>query len=84
MVRDVIMTDPAVEARRAAVTVFRGLFIGLGPKTFPFFHGQIEDVYRSLREIYDKDDDAVMRLQAQLAIEELQASNMERFNQLQL
>ena len=70
-VHAIITTDKAVEARRAAVTVIRQLFVGLQSEMIAFLKDEILPIYRSLKEVYYHDKDDVMRLQAQLALEEL-------------
>lgn len=67
----VIATDPAVEARRAAVSVIRMLFVGLESETIVFLKDDILPIYRTLKKIYTSDPDDVTRLQAQLALEQL-------------
>lgn len=76
-VHAVIATDKAVEARRAAVSVLRMLLAGLDTDMITFLKEDILDIYRTLKEIYCNDKDDIMRLHAQLAIEELNA-NMEK------
>lgn len=77
-IHGVITTDKAVEARRAAVTVMRQLFVGLESEMISFLKDDILPIYRTLKEIYYNDKDDVMRLQAQLALEELN-ENMRNF-----
>lgn len=67
----VIATDKAVEARRAAVSVIRWLFVGLEKDTIVFLKDDILPIYRTLKVIYTSDPDDITRLQAQLALEEL-------------
>lgn len=74
----VIATDKSVEARRAAVTVVRQLFVGLDSEMIAFLKDDILPIYRTLKQIYNYDKDDVMRLQAQLALEELN-ENMKKF-----
>lgn len=71
VIHDVISNDLAVEVRRAAVSVIRQLFIGLGKDMIAFLKEDILPIYRTLKSIYKDDPDAVTRLQAQLALEEL-------------
>lgn len=73
-VQGVISFDKAPEARRAAVTVLRQLFAGLERETVVFLKDEILPLYRSLKYIYSNDQDEVMKLQAQLALEELNES----------
>ncbi|CAG9853857.1 unnamed protein product [Phyllotreta striolata] len=73
-VHSIISTDKSPQARRAAVTVIRQLFVGLDQEIIAFFKDDILPVYRTLKHIYNSDKDDVMRLQAQLALEELNES----------
>lgn len=77
-VHAIISTDKAAEARRAAVTVIRQLFVGLDSEMIAFLKDDILPIYRTLKQIYNDDKDDVMRLQAQLALEELN-ENMKNF-----
>ncbi|XP_050307289.1 transport and Golgi organization protein 6 homolog [Anthonomus grandis grandis] len=77
-VHAIIATDKAIEARRAAVTVIRQLLAGLESEMIAFLKEEILPIYRTLKEIYHDDRDDVMRLQAQLALEELN-ENMKNF-----
>ncbi|KAG5885167.1 hypothetical protein JTB14_037476 [Gonioctena quinquepunctata] len=77
-VHAIITTDKSPQARRAAVTVLRQLFIGLDKGMISFLKDDILPIYRTLKDIYDRDDDEVMRLQSQLALEELN-ENMKNF-----
>lgn len=70
-VHAIITTDKAIEPRRAAVTVIRQLFAGLEVETITFLKDHILELYRTLKNIYEVDKDEVMRLQAQLALEQL-------------
>ncbi|KAI4464180.1 transport and golgi organization protein 6 family member [Holotrichia oblita] len=70
-VHAIISTDKAIEARRAAVTVIRQLFVGLEAETITFLKDHILEIYRTLKNIYEVDKNEVMRLQAQLALEQL-------------
>lgn len=81
----IIATDKSVEARRGGVTVIRQLFVGLDSEMIAFLKDDILPIYRTLKQIYHNDKDDVMRLQAQLALEELN-ENMKKilFPQVQL
>ncbi|XP_066246198.1 transport and Golgi organization protein 6 homolog [Euwallacea similis] len=70
-VNAIILTDKAIESRRAAVTVLRQLLAGLEKEMIAFLKEDILPIYRTLKRIYNNDKDDVMRLQAQLALEEL-------------
>lgn len=74
----IISTDKAPEPRRAAVTVIRQLLKGLGNEMLFFLRDAILPLYRELKLVYQSDKDDVMRLQAQLALEELN-DNMKEF-----
>lgn len=60
------------------MTVLRQLFIGLDSEMITFLKDEILEIYRSLKMIYNNDTDDVMRLQAQLALEELN-ENVKKF-----
>lgn len=77
-VHGIVATDKCVEPRRAAVTVIRQLLKGLGDEMVFFLKDAILSIYRELKLIYQTDRDDVMRLQAQLALEELN-ENMKEF-----
>nr|XP_023018764.1 transport and Golgi organization protein 6 homolog [Leptinotarsa decemlineata] len=77
-VHAVIATDKSPQARRAAVGVIRQLFVGLEKETIAFLKDDILTIYRTLKDIYNSDSDDVMRLQSQLALEELN-ENMKSF-----
>ncbi|VEN46793.1 unnamed protein product [Callosobruchus maculatus] len=70
-VHAIIATDKSPQARRAAVTVLKQLFVGLDTGMIEFLKEEILPIYRTLKAIYRDDKDDVMRLQAQLALEEL-------------
>ncbi|XP_018322428.1 uncharacterized protein LOC108735101 isoform X2 [Agrilus planipennis] len=76
-VHGVITTDKAPEPRRAAVHVLRQIFVGLGKEMILILKDEILFIYRSLKNIYQNDVDDVVRLQAQLCLEELNANMME-------
>lgn len=60
-----------MEVRRAAVCVIRQLFVGLGKDMLAFLKEDVLPIYRSLKKVYREDPDDVTRLQAQLALDEL-------------
>lgn len=60
------------------MTVLRQLFVGLESEMIAFLKEDILPIYRTLNEIYNNDKDDVVRLQAQLALEELN-ENMKNF-----
>ncbi|XP_066149511.1 transport and Golgi organization protein 6 homolog [Euwallacea fornicatus] len=70
-VNAVILTDKAMESRRAAVSVLRQLLAGLEKEMIAFLKEDILPIYRTLKQIYNDDKDDIIRLQAQLALEEL-------------
>lgn len=51
---------------------------GLGNEMIVFLKDTILPIYRELKFIYNRDEDEVMKLQAQLALEELN-ENMKEF-----
>lgn len=77
-VHSVITTEKSSQVRRAAVTVLRQLFVGLEAEMIAFLKEDILPIYRTLKQVYNNDEDDVMRLQAQLALEELN-ENMKHF-----
>lgn len=70
-IHDIISNELAIEVRRAAVLVIRQLFIGLGKDTIAFLKEDILPIYRTLKSVHRDDPDAITRLQAQLALVEL-------------
>ncbi|KAL1513828.1 hypothetical protein ABEB36_003180 [Hypothenemus hampei] len=77
-VNGAIVNNEEVECRRAAVVVVRELLAGLGQEMIPFLKDEILRIYRSLKLVYQYDKDDVTKLQAQVALEELN-ENMENF-----
>ncbi|XP_076749789.1 transport and golgi organization 6 [Xylocopa sonorina] len=67
----IVKTDKAPECRRAAVMVSTLLLRGLGKDTLTTLGKDLVDLYRGLKYLRDNDDDLVLRLHAQLALEEL-------------
>ncbi|XP_063984187.1 transport and Golgi organization protein 6 homolog [Diachasmimorpha longicaudata] len=67
----IIETDKFPECRRAAVLVVTLLIRGLGKDVLGNLGSQLLPVYRALKHLRDNDDDPVLRLHAQLALEEL-------------
>lgn len=63
--------DKAPECRRAAVLVATLLFRGLGKDTLSSIGNDLVDLYRGLKHLRDNDDDPVLRLHAQLALDEI-------------
>lgn len=63
--------DKAPECRRAAVLVATLLFRGLGRDTLSTLSSDLCDLYRGLKHLRDNDDDPVLRLHAQLALDEI-------------
>lgn len=64
-------SDKAPECRRAAVLVATLLFRGLGRETLSNLTSDLVGLYRGLKHLRDNDDDPVLRLHAQLALEEI-------------
>ncbi|XP_017884516.1 transport and Golgi organization protein 6 homolog [Ceratina calcarata] len=67
----IVKTDKAPECRRAAVMVSTLLLRGLGKDTLTSLGKDLVDLYRGLKHLRDNDEDPVLRLHAQLALEEL-------------
>ncbi|CAB3250246.1 unnamed protein product [Arctia plantaginis] len=68
----IIETDKAVECRRAAVMVIASLIKGLGKETLVELKENLLPIYRTLKSLYrDNNEDSILRLHAQLALEEL-------------
>ncbi|XP_078043925.1 transport and golgi organization 6 isoform X2 [Augochlora pura] len=67
----IIKTDKAPECRRAAVMVTTLLLRGLGKDTLTDLGKDLVDLYRGLKHLRDNDEDPVLRLHAQLSLEEL-------------
>ncbi|XP_043276359.1 transport and Golgi organization protein 6 homolog [Venturia canescens] len=67
----VIHTDKSPECRRAAVLVTNLLIQGLGKDVLTDLGHDLVPLYRALKLLRDNDDDHVLRLHAQLALEEL-------------
>lgn len=68
----IIETDKAVECRRAAVMVITSLIKGLGKETLVELKENLLPIYRTLKNLYrNNDEDSIVRLHAQLALEEL-------------
>jgi len=67
----VVKSDKVPECRRAAVLVATLLFRGLGRDTLSSLGRDLVDLYRGLKHLRDSDNDPVLRLHAQLALEEI-------------
>ncbi|XP_076245856.1 transport and golgi organization 6 [Calliopsis andreniformis] len=67
----IIKTDKAPECRRAAVMVSTLLLRGLGKDTLTSLGKDLVELYRGLKYLRDNDEDPVLRLHAQLSLEEL-------------
>ncbi|XP_076476756.1 transport and golgi organization 6 isoform X2 [Bombus vancouverensis nearcticus] len=67
----IVKTDKVPECRRAAVMVSTLLFRGLGKNTLTSLGKDLVDLYRGLKHLRDNDEDLILRLHAQLALEEL-------------
>ncbi|XP_034826313.1 transport and Golgi organization protein 6 homolog [Maniola hyperantus] len=68
----IIETDKAIECRRAAVMVISSLIKGLGKETLIELKENLLPIYRTLNKLYKySNEDNVVRLHAQLALEEL-------------
>ncbi|KAG7208656.1 hypothetical protein KM043_014861 [Ampulex compressa] len=67
----IIKTDKAPECKRAAVLVVTLLLRGLGKDVLTELKNDLVGLFRGLKHLYDNDEDPVLRLHAQLALEEL-------------
>ncbi|XP_043256271.1 transport and Golgi organization protein 6 homolog [Colletes gigas] len=67
----IIKTDKVPECRRAAVMVATLLLRGLGRDTLTSLGKDLVELYRGLKHLWKNDEDPVLRLHAQLALEEL-------------
>ncbi|XP_047545076.1 transport and Golgi organization protein 6 homolog [Vanessa atalanta] len=68
----IIETDKAIECRRAGVMVVSSLLKGLGKDTLIELKENLLPIYRTLNKLYkDANEDTVVRLHAQIALEEL-------------
>ncbi|XP_008553458.1 transport and Golgi organization protein 6 homolog [Microplitis demolitor] len=67
----IIETDKEQECRRAGVLVINLLIRGLGKDVLTDLGNELLPVYRALKFLRDNDSDDVLRLHAQLALEEL-------------
>ncbi|XP_011640818.1 transport and Golgi organization protein 6 homolog [Pogonomyrmex barbatus] len=67
----IIKSDKMPECRRAAVLVATLLFRGLGRDTLNSLGSDLIDLYRGLKHLRDNDNDPVLQLHAQLALEEI-------------
>lgn len=68
----ILETDKAIECRRAAVMVLSSLIKGLGKEVLLELKDNLLPIYRSLKDLYnDNNEDPVLRLHAQIALEEL-------------
>ncbi|XP_013201218.2 transport and Golgi organization protein 6 [Amyelois transitella] len=68
----ILETDKAIECRRASVMVISSLIKGLGKELLVELKDNLLPVYRTLKALYrDPDEDSVLRLHAQIALEEL-------------
>ncbi|XP_053613265.1 transport and Golgi organization protein 6 homolog [Plodia interpunctella] len=68
----ILETDNAIECRRASVMVIASLIKGLDRELLVGLKDNLLPVYRTLKALYrDPDEDSVLRLHAQLALEEL-------------
>ncbi|KAG0729160.1 Transport and Golgi organization protein 6 [Chionoecetes opilio] len=73
-----VVQDSSVEVRRAAVLVVTMLLQGLGGDALKVLREVLRELYRGLRRLEATDADPVVRLHAQLALQEVDAI-MRRF-----
>ncbi|XP_060694296.1 transport and Golgi organization protein 6 homolog [Hemiscyllium ocellatum] len=67
----IVKTEQESEVRRAAVHVITLLLRGLSEKTFQILDEVLRDLYRLLKYVNQSDEDEVVVLHAQIALEEL-------------
>ncbi|GCC16806.1 hypothetical protein chiPu_0020401 [Chiloscyllium punctatum] len=67
----IVKTERESEVRRAAVHVITLLLRGLSEKTFQILDEVLQDLYRLLKYVNQTDEDEVVVLHAQIALEEL-------------
>lgn len=70
-IQSIVKFDKAVEPRRASVMVVTHLLRGLDASALNVLQDAVLELYRSLKFVYSNDEDDVVRLHAQLALEEL-------------
>ncbi|XP_060820385.1 transport and Golgi organization protein 6 homolog isoform X1 [Bombus pascuorum] len=70
-ITSIVKTDKVPECRRAAVMVSTLLLRGLGKDTLTSLGKDLIDLYRGLKHLRDNDEDLILRLHAQQALEEL-------------
>ncbi|XP_076809191.1 transport and Golgi organization protein 6 homolog isoform X1 [Clavelina lepadiformis] len=68
---NIARTDQDVIVRRSAIHVIRSLLDALGPRILQVFPDNVKQFYAALKHGYDIDDDDVVQLHAQLALESL-------------
>ncbi|XP_077970433.1 transport and Golgi organization protein 6 homolog [Styela clava] len=64
-------SDPDPMVRRAAVHAIRNLITKLGSNFIQIFSNVTKQMYRTLKFLYERDEDTAVQLHAQLALEEL-------------
>lgn len=70
-IHSILQYDKAIEPRRASVMVVTHLLRGLEAGTLVTLEDAALELYRTLKRAYNEDTDEVVRLHAQLALEEL-------------
>lgn len=70
-IQSILKYDKAVEARRASIMVVTHLLRGLEADTLNVLQDCALELYRHLKSVYNEDGDEVVRLHAQIALEEL-------------
>ncbi|PNF27086.1 hypothetical protein B7P43_G08525 [Cryptotermes secundus] len=73
-IRSIIQSDPALEVRRAAVLVISLLLQGIGHDNLKVVEDILLDLYRTLKTLYQHEEDDIMRIHVQLALEDLNKS----------
>ncbi|KAK3921404.1 Transport and Golgi organization protein 6-like protein [Frankliniella fusca] len=70
-VQSTLHFDKALEPRRASIMVVTQLLRGLDASSFSVLQEAALQLYRCLKKVYCEDEDDIVRLHAQLALEEL-------------
>lgn len=72
-----LIRDPDALVRHAAVLALGCIIQGMGQKIFQVMPHEVKDIYRDLKHLYTTTSDSVTKIQAQLAIENLNSATQE-------
>nr|CAD7427174.1 unnamed protein product [Timema monikensis] len=75
-VRCIVHSDPSVEVRRSAMLVLSLLLEGLGKDALKVLEGAVLEVYRTLKAVYQRERDEIVKIHVHLALEELERSTL--------